>query len=88
MEITISPQKSARLGMFCLKEAVLDILEQPEHREIGLKAGKISNRLGIYTLSGHGIGRDYPVVTGILRYLQKEELVTQTETNGPWKLSK
>ena len=88
MEITISPQKSARLGMFCLKEAVLDILEQPEHRETGLKAGQISNRLGIYTLSGHGSGRDYPVVTGILRLLEKEEYVRQEGTNGPWKLSK
>lgn len=88
MEITISPQKSARLGVFCLKEAVLDILEQPEHREKGLKAGEISNILGILTLSGYGSGRDYPVITGILRHLLKEEYVTQTETNGPWKLSK
>ena len=88
MKITISPQKSARLGMFCLKEAVLDILEQPEHRETGLKAGQISKRLGILTLLGHGSGRDYPFVGGILRHLLKEGYVTQVKTDGPWKLSK
>lgn len=88
MEIIISPQKSARLGLFCLKEAVLEILEQFEHREIGLKAGEISNRLGIQTLSGHGSGRDYPVVTGILRHLEREGYVTQDGTYGPWKLTK
>ena len=87
MEITISPQKSARLGMFCLKEAVLDILEQPEHREKGLKAGEISNKLGIQRLPERG-GKDYPVVTGILWQLEKEEYVIQVRTAGPWKLSK
>ena len=42
MKLTMSPQKFARLSMFCLKEAVLDILEQPEHRERGLKPAEIS----------------------------------------------
>ena len=86
MEITISPQKLARFGMFSLKEAVLGILEQPEHREEGLKAGEISNKLGIQRLPRGG--KDYPVVTGILWQLEKEEYVRQVKTNGPWKLSK
>ena len=85
MEITISPQKSARLGMFCLKEAVLDILGQPEHREKGLEAGQISNKLRIQRIPERG--RDYPVVTGILWQLEKEECVSQVRKNGPWKLS-
>lgn len=88
MEITISPQKSARLGIFCLREAVLEILEQPENREIGLKAGEISNILGIQSLSTPDRGMAYPVVTGILWQLKKEDYVTQDETYGPWKLLK
>ena len=42
MQFMVSPQKYARLGMFCLKEAVLDLLEQPEHKEASLQSVDIS----------------------------------------------
>ena len=87
MKLTMSPQKFARLGMFCLKEAVLDILEQPEHREQGLKPGEISRILGIQSLSNSDRGMAYPVVTGILWQLQDEETVRQEEIYGPWRLA-
>ena len=82
LTISPSPQEAARLGMLCLKEAVLAILKQHEHSEEGLTAGKISEALGIQTFSG----TDYLVVTGILRELKKERHVRKLEKRKGWRL--
>ena len=83
IHLTVSPQESAHLGMLCLKQAVLGILEQPEHIEKGLQPGAISEALGIEQRPGWG----HDMVNAILWQLQKDERVRQEEWDrGPWRV--
>ena len=89
LNVNVSPEEAARLGMLFLKEAVLGILEQPEHREKGLKAADVSKALGIHSLRySYGftsVNRGYTLVNAILRHLEAEGQVCKLYL-GLWRL--
>ncbi len=72
----LQPQQLARIGMFYLEEAVLDVLYEDVHgdndQQTWLTTAKISKRLGI-PASDTGLG--YPLVRYILDKLLREARV-------------
>lgn len=69
----LQPDQLARIGMFYLEEAVLDVLHEAAHsndeKNVWLPTAKISKRLGI-SASDAGLG--YPLVRCILDQLLSE----------------
>ena len=66
----MNPRQQARLGLFYLEEAILDILSDGEARpEI------ISKRVGIRSLTDERHTTSYSIVTGILVKLTSRKVV-------------
>ena len=92
----IRPKQHARMGMFHLEEAVLDILLEARHEGDCIGAAEISRRSGIFSDRGVGIVSQTgimndAIVTGVLVMLCIEGRVqrcTQTHAGrGGWELT-
>lgn len=89
--MTIRPKQNARLGMFHLEEAVLDVLLEARHEGDCIGAAEISRRAGIYREGGVGMkGMNDVIVTGVLSKLFGEGKVDrckQPNRAGGWRLT-
>ena len=78
----LQPEQLARIGMFYLEEAVLDVLYEAVHGDNDSKTwltiAKISKRLGI-PASDRGLG--YPLVRCVLDKLLSEARVQRPSLN-------
>ena len=80
----LRPKQLARIGMFYIEEAILDLLLEAERStQQGLGPTEISRRLGTL-LSGSNF-RD-SIVAGFLEKLKNEGLVNN-KTRGNWMLT-
>ena len=80
----LRPKQLARIGMFYIEEAILDLLLEAEiSTQQGLGPTEISRRLGTY-LSGDS----YPnaIIYGFLAMLERRGLIEKVE-RGQWMLS-
>ena len=80
----LRPKQLARIGMFYIEEAILDLLLEAEiSTQQGLGPTEISRRLGTY-LSGDS----YPnaIVYGFLEKLKGEDLIEKVK-RGHWLLT-
>ena len=77
-----STKQLARIGIFYLEEAVLDVLFQATEENQLVIAAEIRRKIGLGE-----IDESNWVVRGILRKLKNEERVEQREERGPWKLT-
>ena len=75
-----NPKQMARLGVFYIQEAILDILEAEP-----LKPAEISRKIGIIP-PGDGPALKFAIVHGVLAKLQNDRLVVKLE-NGDWTLA-
>ena len=81
----IRPKQFARIGMFHLEEAILDVLLEAKHEDQCLGAAAISRRAGIFRDGGEGGGdpQEPPksmndaIVTGLLVKMFKEGRVVK-----------
>ena len=89
--MTIRPKQNARLGMFHLEEAVLDVLLEARHEGDCIGAAEISKRAGIYREGGVGMaGMNDAIVHGLLSSLfgqNKVERCEQANRAGGWQLT-
>ena len=77
----MNPKQQARLGLFYLEEAILDILSDGEARpEI------ISKHIGIRSLTDERHSTSYSIVIGILVKLKEEERVERCD-DARWQLT-
>ena len=80
----LRPKQLARIGMFYIEEAILDLLLEAEmDKRQGLGPTEISRRLG--TLLSGGNFRD-AIVAGFLEKLKNEGLVNNKK-RGHWMLT-
>lgn len=90
--MTIRPKQLARIGVFYLHEAILDVLREYYPTGHGLGAADIGQRAGIYRDPGV-VGMNDAIVTGFLNELHDQEKVERkpqensTRDDG-WRLSK
>ena len=87
----IRPKQHARMGMFHLEEAILDILLEAKHEGECIGAAQIGRKAGIYRESGAAQMND-AIATGVLNKLADEgrvERCSQTHypSRGGWELS-
>ena len=89
--MSVRPKQHARMGMFYLEEAVLDVLLESKHEGDCIGAAEISRRAGIFRDRGVVDIMNDAIVHGILVKLHAEERVsrcTQSATNrGGWELT-
>ncbi len=89
------PKQHARMGMFLLEEAVLDVLMEARHEGDCIGPAEISRRAGIFRERGEGIVSERgiindAIVAGILVKLCIEDRVkrcTQPGGRGGWELT-
>ena len=80
----LQPEQLARIGMFYLEEAVLDVLHEADmDKQQGLGPTEISRRLGTF-LSWYNPGD--LIVAGFLIKLEDQGLVAHVG-RGDWRLS-
>ena len=77
-----NPKQMARLGVFYIQEAILDILEAETEP---LLPSEISRKIGIIP-PDEGPALKFAIVHGVLAKLQNEGLVEKAE-NMRWKLA-
>lgn len=85
--MTITAKQLARIGVFYLHEAVLDVLCDHYHDKHGLGAADIGRVAGIY----RGVRMNDAIVSGCLNQLEKlgkVEQALQKNGRGGWRLSK
>lgn len=87
----IRPKQHARMGMFYLEEAVLDVLLEAAYEEECLGAAAISRRAGIFRDRGEVNIMNDAIAHGVLVKLSDEgrvERCTQAGTSaGGWKIT-
>ena len=72
----LEPEQLARIGIFYLEEAVLDVLHEARHSEEWLSPSEISKAVGVTkAVSIRYKGHNYPLVRGILDKFDTEERV-------------
>jgi len=84
--MTIRPKQLARIGVFYLHEAILDVLCEHYPKGHGLGAADIGRMTGIY----RGVRMNDAIVSGCLNELEvlgKVEPAPQENTRGGWRLS-
>ena len=86
----VRPKQLARIGMFHIEEAVLDVLLEARHEDECLGAAEISRRAGIYRDRGTQDIMNDAIVTGVLVKLDSEgrvERCQQENNRGGWHLT-
>ncbi len=88
----IRPKQHARMGMFHLEEAVLDILLEAKHEGDCIGAAEISRRAGIFRDRGDVNIMNDAIATGVLVKLHDEGRVarcqqTRSPNLGGWELT-
>lgn len=86
----IRPKQHARMGMFYLEEAVLDVLLEAKHEEECLGPAEISKRAGIFRDRGSVNIMNDAIVHGVLVKLSDEgrvERCKQPTGRGGWELT-
>lgn len=91
----IRPKQHARMGMFHLEEAILDVLLDAKHEGDCIGAAEIGKRTGIFRDRGEGIVGEKgilndAIVHGVLIKLTTERRVercTQPNDRGGWELT-
>ena len=84
------PKQHARMGMFHLEEAVLDVLLEAKHEDECLGAAEISKRAGIFRERGTENIMNDAIATGLLVKLASERRVArckQENDRGGWELT-
>jgi hypothetical protein len=79
----MNPKQQARLGLFHLEEAILDVLSVEEP----LEPSPISTRIGIRSLTDASSTLAYAIVHGVLVKLKEEGRVDRVGNNQGWKLT-
>ncbi len=90
MKNRVSPKQNARLGMFYLEEAVLDVLLEAKYEDKCIGPAEISKRGGIFRDGGRENTLHDAIAFGILVKLHSEKRVqrcTQPNGKGGWKLT-
>lgn len=86
----IRAKEQARLGMFYLEEAVLEVLLEAKYEGECLGPAKISRRAGIFRERGSTDIMNDAIVCGVLVKLVDQERVqrcTQANKKGGWELT-
>ena len=87
----IRPKQHARMGMFLLEEAVLDVLLEAKHQGDCIGPAEISRRAGIFRDRGDVNIMNDAIATGVLVKLHSEGRVsrcTQHSANrGGWEMT-
>ena len=86
----IRPKQHARIGMFHLEEAVLDILLEAKHEGDCIGPAAISRRAGVFRSPGPTMNMNDAIVHGCLNKLESEGRVqrcTQPTQRGGWELT-
>ena len=88
----LEPEQLARIGMFYLEEAILDVLHAAKHNQEWLPPTEISETVGILPAVSRRLrGIKYPIVRGILDKLQDEGRVKPSThekgENQMWQLT-
>lgn len=87
----IRPKQHARMGMFHLEEAILDILLEAKHEGECIGAAEIGRKAGIYREAGTAQMND-AITTGVLNKLADENRVSRCQqthypSRGGWELT-
>lgn len=88
--MTVRPKQHARIGMFHLEEAILDVLLDARHEDECIGAAGISRRTGIHREAGPTMNMNDAIVHGCLNKMEGEGRVQrcQQENNrGGWELT-
>ena len=89
--IGVRPKQHARMGMFHLEEAVLDVLLEAKHEGDCIGAAAISRRAGIFRDRGQVNIINDAIATGILVKLFDEGRVQRCQQHdterGGWELT-
>ena len=89
--MSIRPKQHARMGIFLLEEAVLDVLLEARHEDECIGPAEISARAGIFRERGSVNIMNDAIVTGVLVKLADEGRVErctqQGRRRGGWQLA-
>ena len=89
--MNVRPKQQARMGEFCLEEAILDVLLEAKHENECVGAAEISRRAGIFRERGKGDMMNDAIVTGMLVKLRDEKKVVrcaqEKKRGGGWELA-
>ena len=84
----IGKKQAAELGLFFLKEAVLDVLlEAGETDTPQLQPNEISKRLGIERATDGAGNKSYALIHGVLNELFRENRVESVKSSQAWRMS-
>lgn len=87
----MSPKQHARIGMFHLEEAVLDVLLEAKHEGDCIGPAEISRKAGIFRDRGDVNIINDAIVTGILVKMADEGRVSRCQqagaNRGGWELT-
>lgn len=86
----VRPKQHARIGIFHLEEAVLDVLLEQKHEKRCIGPAQISRLAGIFRERGIDNIMNDAIVTGVLVKLQTEGRVDrckQSNGKGGWELT-
>ena len=88
--MSVRPRQLARMGVFQLQEAVLDVLLEHYLEGYGLGPAEISRRAGIYRDRGPDNIMNDAIVVGVLNSLREQSRVERVEQEwgkGGWRLT-
>lgn len=87
----VRPKQHARIGMFHLEEAVLDVLLEAKHKGDCIGPAEISRKAGIFRDRGEVNIMNDAIVTGILVKMADEGRVSRCRqagaNRGGWELT-
>ena len=85
----LEPEQLAQIGIFYLKEAVLDALHEARYGKEWLLPSEISKQIGISSSATKELrGIRYPLIRGILDKLKEEGRVEpSSEDRQSWRLT-
>ena len=90
LTIGLRPKQHARMGMFHLEEAILDVLLEAKHEGRCIGAAEISKRSGIFRERGKTDIMNDAIATGILVKLHEENRVARCKQHeskrGEWEM--